>query len=84
MDLLTQLRQLGELEPDWNGYGEKEITLDAISRCKSIHFSPTSDGGIQIELTDGIHEVEISVDPEGLLGGVMFDRAAGIALERAQ
>lgn len=72
-DLMEQLQQLAELREDWNGYGEKPITADAIARCEAIHFSPTSDGGIQIELTDGTHDVEIVVARSGQLRGCSFD-----------
>lgn len=70
----SPLQRLAELEQNWDSYGAKPISREAIARCADIHFTPTSDGGVQIELSDGTHDVEVYVAPTGQLNGVMFDR----------
>lgn len=73
-DLTAQLAGLAELQEGWDSYGANPITAEAIARCKAIHFSPCTNGGILIELTDGAHEVELSVEPDGTLSGVIYER----------
>lgn len=65
MRLDKQLSDLREMPENWNGYGEKRITERALAAADSLHFSPTSDGGLQIELNTRHARVEVCIDPDG-------------------
>jgi hypothetical protein len=60
-----RLDSLRSLEANWNGYGEEPITEAALHAAGSLHFSPLSHGGIQVELHVGGRSVEIEIDPKG-------------------
>lgn len=73
MALDQQIRELEALPEDWNGYGEERITSLAIDTVRRLHFSPTSEGGVQIELHHVGAHVEINIDPAGLVVGVSWE-----------
>ncbi len=63
LEVAERLREIGNLEPDWDGYGSSRISLDAIAstatyicRLQNLNFkiedpfvAPLADGGIEME-----------------------------------
>lgn len=65
-----QLAELSRLEDGWDSYGGKPISAPAIDRCRRLTFVPTSDGGVQIELSSRDVWSEIEITPQGDIGHV--------------
>lgn len=61
----AQLTELADLQNDWDSYGGRPTSLAAIATCRTLHFTPSSDGGIQVELHHGGHRAEIFITHEG-------------------
>lgn len=64
------LEALASLEDNWDGYGGKRPTSNAIGRADDFCFVPQSDGGVQVELNAGGMEIQITINPDGTVGGV--------------
>lgn len=56
---------LQDLKPDWDSYGGREITPEAIKTIKSFHTVPCSSGGIQLEIHQDHFDIEIEIGPDG-------------------
>lgn len=70
------LEALAALKENWDGYGGKPITAAALNRAKdSLYFVPVASGGLQIELHSADASIEISIDPDGSIQSVSFDRS---------
>jgi hypothetical protein len=56
---------LSELKDDWDSYGGKSPTREALASARkclsSIHVAPMSDGGLQIDLGNA----EVVIAPDG-------------------
>lgn len=72
-----QIKSLHELEFNWDSYGSKPIARPALAVLESLHFSPLSDGGVQIEFHLHGHNVEIVISPEGEPEGFNWERYDG-------
>jgi hypothetical protein len=68
-----RLAELADLPEDWNGYGAKRITLEALDTAAQLIFTPTSPGGVQIELHVKGASVEVEIGPDGRILCVDFD-----------
>lgn len=75
-DVVGRLEQYRSYGENWNGYGEKAITVEAVLYTVSLLVEvamdgpepavvPMSDGGIQVEWYYGETEIEIEVPPIG-------------------
>ena len=64
---------LRRLEDDWNGYGEKALTEEALTALEAVHVSPCHDGGWQIEIFANGYETELRFGPDGRPMGVSLD-----------
>lgn len=90
MSEIEQLREIGQLGPDWDSYGASAPSPLAIrvagellraveseyggERCQAV--SPRADGGIQIEWGEQPVEIAVRVDPAGTLGYLYVDHGA--------
>jgi hypothetical protein len=63
-------KELEDLEPDWNGYGEKAIGEKAIDTLAWVSVVPLSNGGLQLEWHTTQFDIEIEVGPDGSLRAV--------------
>ena len=90
VERLGQYLSYGE---NWNGYGEKAITGQAVARTMSLLMNvardgpkpavvPMSDGGIQIEWYYGGTEIEIEVPSDDRELSVYVTRPDGTVLEQ--
>lgn len=69
LQTLARLRQLADMEPNWDGYGAARIEPRAIERAILMLDSmqgdwwpvPMSDGGVQLELHSGGFDIEITI-----------------------
>jgi hypothetical protein len=68
-----RLAELAGLPDDWNSYGAKRITNEAITTAERLNFTPTSPGGLQIELHVKGASVEVEIGPDGRILCVDFD-----------
>jgi hypothetical protein len=88
--LTVQVSQLKALEPNWDGYGAKEVDDAALRLAFSIVMTtssqglpapeifPVPTGGVQLEWCAGPMELEFEIEPGG--AGVVFvgdDRQTG-------
>lgn len=66
-DLIKRIESFRELGDNWDSYGSRKISEEAIKKAKyfidGLFVAPVSGGGIQIELGDG--EVFILIHPDG-------------------
>lgn len=65
------LDDLRALEPNWDSYGAATISEAALTTASYLCFVPTVNGGIQIELHAGGMDIEVEIDPEGLIETVL-------------
>jgi len=72
-----RLAELAELPEDWNGYGAKRITPEAIDTAERLIFTPMSQGGLQIELHVKGASVEVEVGADGRILCCDFDVRGG-------
>lgn len=68
------LQKLSELGPNWDTYGAKPITEQALKAAMEItgiiankppSIVPTVEGGIQLEWHTCGHNIEIEIGPDG-------------------
>ncbi len=62
-----------DLKPDWDSYGSRRISEDALAIASEIHTAltgkwqivPVATGGVQIELHAQGIDIEIEINPDG-------------------
>jgi hypothetical protein len=90
---VERLGQYLSYSENWNGYGEKAITGQAVARTVNLLTQlamegpepvvvPMSDGGIQIEWHCGGTEIEIEVPPDDRESSVYVTLPDGTVLEQ--
>jgi hypothetical protein len=70
LDYNTRLNEIKNLQDNWNSYGGKPMTEDALRVAKelldNIFIAPRNNGGIQIDF--GKHdELSILIEPGGFI-----------------
>lgn len=73
MSLDGRLNSLAELKDDWDSYGGLRPGSMAIACCGGLTFTPTSQGGIKVELTDGLRLVEVEISRAGQITGASLE-----------
>ncbi|MGI8855054.1 MAG: hypothetical protein ACR2JW_04835 [Thermomicrobiales bacterium] len=79
-DAIAQLRGFARLEPDWNSYGAKPVSRDAISvatdllthiariaQARPDFVAPLANGGVQLEWSGAAAEIAVRVSPDQTL-----------------
>ncbi len=70
-------REFSKLEQNWDGYGAKQISEQAIETASKIReymaLVPMNNGGIQLECHAGGMDIEIEIDAKGKLKGVFVE-----------
>jgi hypothetical protein len=61
----ARLAELAQLKPNWDSYGGKPPTKEALAVAERLTFTPTSDGGILVELSVPDTWAELLITPEG-------------------
>lgn len=66
-ELIERIESFRELENDWNSYGGRKISEEAIEKAKyfanGLFVVPTPEGGVEISLGD--EEVFLLIHPDG-------------------
>jgi hypothetical protein len=70
--------ELSGLLDNWDGYGSKSPTPEALATVERFALVPLHDGGIQLEAHCGGTHIEVCVLPSGQIESVMMLREAGI------
>jgi hypothetical protein len=66
----VSLRELAELEKDWDGHGSIPPTEDAIRTAANLQVVPVGGGGLQLEIHAGGSDLEIEIQPDGRIVAV--------------
>jgi hypothetical protein len=67
--------ELRVLQENWDTFGGRPIAEEAIATAKALRYVPLVDGGLQIELYAGLVELEIEVNPEGVVTSIFWELA---------
>lgn len=90
---LDRLQHLSRLGRNWDSYGGRALTDEAVFTALSVigrllsdesvppAIVPTSDGGVQLEWHRDGDELEIRVTPNGEISAFRFNEAAGEGAE---
>lgn len=69
MELIARLESFSTLRDNWDSYGGKPISRQAIDTAKrivdGIHAVPTPHGGVQLELDYAGLRVAVEIGPDG-------------------
>lgn len=65
--------RFADLKEDWDSYGAKQITPEAIKAAKALWFVPLPNGGIQVEAHLAGGEIEFEINPDGSLGECLYE-----------
>ena len=67
-------KDLESLQPDWNSYGSVRISSEALDTVAAFSVVPRSQGGVQLEIHKDGFDLEIWIEPDGKIDGVLVGR----------
>jgi len=65
---------VSSLGDNWDGYGGKPITAEAIASLQGLYVVPCPTGGLVLETHQDGFDLEIEIAADGKLNGVSFQR----------
>ena len=71
---VEEVRSLRKLALNWNSYGGLPITEKAIQAACRQELVPSPDGGLTINLSRGLDDLEIGIGPDGTIRYVLWEK----------